>query len=110
MNKGHHEAAIPQLQAVLAKHPDAAYYAQSLLGVAYLKTKRYEPAVDSLEKAVEIVPHDAVNHYNLGLCLLSEGNLERGQAEIRRAMELDPNIPSGKALLESLAQVKRSDR
>jgi len=106
INAGHHEMAIGQLQEVLAKYPDAAYYAHSFLGVAYLKTDRFASAVDSFEKALRVVPRDAVNHYNLGLSLLSVGNYERAEEEVRRAVELDPNHAAAKALLRSLGQIK----
>jgi Tfp pilus assembly protein PilF len=84
MNTGNHEAAIPQLQEVLAKYPDAAYYAYSLLGFAYLKTNQFELSVDSFEKALRIVPHDAFNHYDLGVSLISAGIYDRGEEEVRR--------------------------
>jgi len=106
INAGHHETAIGQLQEVLAKYPDAAYYAHSFLGVAYLKTDQFAPAVDSFEKALLIVPRDAVNHFNLGLSLLSVGKYERGEEEVRRAAELDPNNAGAKELLRSLGQIK----
>lgn len=107
IDRGNHKAAIGRLQEILAKSPDAAYYSYSLLGFAYLKTDRYELAVDSFEKALTVVPGDAVNHYNLGLSLLSVGSYDRGRKEVRRALDLDPSIAPAKALLDSLASPKR---
>ena len=110
INTGNHEVAIGQLQEVLAKHPDAAYYAHSLLGFAYLKTEQFPLAVDSFEKALRIVPHDAVNHYDLGVSLLLGGNYKRGEKEVRLALELDPTNATAKALLYSLGQIKETGR
>src|SRR5215470_5836222 len=66
MNSGNHEAAIDQLLDTLAKYPESAAYAHSLLGVEYLRTDRFIDAVESFEKAVLLLPHDAINRYNLG--------------------------------------------
>jgi len=110
INTGNHEVAIGQLQEVLAKHPDAAYYAYSLLGFAYLKTEQFPLAVDSFERALRIVPHDAVNHYDLGVSLLLGGNYKRGEEEVRMALELDPTNATAKALLHSLGQIKETGR
>jgi len=107
IDRGNHEAAIGRLLEVLEKNPNAAYYSYSLLGFAYLKTARHELAVDSFEKALTVIPGDAVNHYNLGLSLLSIGNYDRGRKEVRRALELDSSIAPAKALLDSLASAKR---
>ena len=107
MNRGNHAAAIPQLEEVAAKYPDAAYYAQSLLGIAYLQTDRYASAVTSLQKAVQIVPHDAVNHYNLALSRALAGSPDEGEQEARRALQLDPTNSTGQALLAALQQRKK---
>ena len=110
MNTGNHEAAIPQLQEVLAKYPDAAYYAHSLLGFAYMKTSQFELSVDSFEKALRIVPHDATNHYDLGVSLVSAGIYDRGEEEVRRALELDPNNDTAKSLLLALPRIRQARR
>jgi Flp pilus assembly protein TadD len=104
MKSGDHEAAIAQLLETLAKHPDSAAYAHSLLGVEYLRTDRYGAAVSSFEQAVFLLPHDAVNRYNLGLSLLCLGDYKRGEQEVKLASEIDPNNTSIQALLNALLQ------
>src|SRR4029077_17464684 len=44
MDSGNHEAAIGQLEETLAKYPESAAYAQSLLGIEYFKTDRFTAA------------------------------------------------------------------
>ena len=105
---GNHEAAIEQLLGTLAKYPGSAAYVHSLLGIEYLKTDRFTAAVGSLEQAVSLLPHDAINRYNLGLSLVCAGDYERGEQEVRRAIKLDPNNPTAQALLNALVQHKRS--
>ena len=65
-------------------------------------------AVNSFETALQIVPRDAANHYNLGLSLLSSGSYRRGEDEVRRALELNPNNDNAKALLHYLGQIKQA--
>jgi predicted Zn-dependent protease len=104
MKAGDHDAAIRQLLEALTKYPDCAAYAQSLLGVEYLRTDQFTEAVKAFEQAVLILPHDAVNRYNLGLSLVCAGNYERGEQEVRRALELDPHNVTMQSLLTTLGQ------
>jgi tetratricopeptide (TPR) repeat protein len=108
MDSGNHEAAIGQLTETLAKYPESAAYADSLLGIEYLKTDHFTAAVDSLEKAVSLLPHDAVNRYNLGLSLACAGDYERSEQEVRRALEIDPKNATMQAFLNALLQYKNS--
>ena len=66
--------------------------------------------MDSFEKAVAIVPQDATNHYNLGLSLLSAGSYQRGREKVQRAVELDADNATAKALLDSLLRIQRAGR
>jgi len=108
IKSGNHEAAIEQLLETLAKYPGSAAYVHSLIGIEYLKTDRFTDAVGSLEQAVSLLPHDAINRYNLGLSLVCAGDYERGEQEVRRAIELDRNNPTIEALLDALVQRKHS--
>ena len=96
---GDHAGAVKQLQKTLAKCPGSAAYADSLIGVEYLKTAQIPEAIDALEQAVKLLPHDASNHANLGLSLLISGHYDRAQPELRRALELDPHNAVASKLL-----------
>jgi Flp pilus assembly protein TadD len=106
MDAGEHEAAIKQLLDILSKHPESAAYVHSLLGVEYYKTGQFRAAVDSLEQAVALLPHNAFNHYNLAASLLRNRDLERGEREAQRALELDPDDPAIRALVDALKRAK----
>jgi Flp pilus assembly protein TadD len=108
MKAGNHEAAIEQLLETLAKFPDSAAYTHSLLGVEYLRTGQFTASVSSLEQAALLLPHDAVTRYNFGLSLVCAGEYDRGEQEVRRALELDPKNPTMQALFSALLQNKRS--
>ncbi len=108
MDSGNHEAAIGQLRETLAKYPESAAYSQSLLGIEYLKTDRFQAAVDSLEQAVALLPHDAVNRYNLALSLALTGDYQRSEEQVRRALEIDPNNTTMQTFLNALLKYKNS--
>lgn len=102
MNAGEYEDAISILESTLAKYPDSAAYVDNLLGVAYVKMDRYQEGVDVLEKAIALLPHDAMTHYNLGLALICSGDYERATQEVQRALELDPKNAKMQARLDAL--------
>jgi predicted Zn-dependent protease len=108
MESGQHEAAIQELQETLAKYPDSAAYVDSLLGVEYVKTDRFQAAISSFEQAVLLLPHVATAHYNFGLALVCAGDYDRAAQEVQRALELDPTNPRIQARLNALLGHKRS--
>jgi Tfp pilus assembly protein PilF len=102
MNSGGDEAARQQLLETVAKYPDSAVYAQSFLGVIYVRASRFTDAVNSFEQATVLLPHDAMTHYNFGLSLACAGDYERAEREARRALDLDPKNISAQTLLSVL--------
>jgi len=108
MDSGDHQAAINQLTLTLTKYPDSAPYVDSLLGVEYMRTERYPDAMNSFERAAELLPHDAVIRYNFGLALVCNSLLDRGEVEVRRAIQLDPANPTMRSLYTFLQERKKS--
>jgi Flp pilus assembly protein TadD len=100
---GNHADAIRELQETLIKCPGTGAYVYSLLGVEYLKTSQISAAVNALEQAVTLLPHDASNHANLGLALVSRGQYDRAEPELRRALDLDRRNTVASQLLSALA-------
>jgi Flp pilus assembly protein TadD len=107
---GDHAGAVKQLQKTLAKFPDSGAYVYSLLGVEFLTTDQIPEALDALEQAVKLLPHDASNHANLGLALLSSRQSDRAEPELRRALELDPHYAMASQLLNALGLNKNAQK
>jgi len=107
---GDHAGAVKQLQKTLTGCPGTGAYVYSLLGVEYLKTDHIPEAVDALEQAVELLPHDASNHANLGLALVSNRQYDRAEPELRRALDLDPHYAMASQLLGVLALSKNAPK
>jgi tetratricopeptide (TPR) repeat protein len=106
--QGDHAGAVKQLEKTLAKFPGSGGYVYSLLGVEYLKTGQFSQAIDVLEQAVALLPHDASDHANLGLALVCKGQYDRAEPELRRALELDPhNSTAGRLIHEVAGEIAR---
>ena len=97
---GKHPAAIQELRETLVKEPSSAPYAQSLLGVEYAENQQFAEARTSFEEAVRLMPHESVNHSNLGFALAVAGDWNSAEQEARTAIQLDPANTSAKTLLE----------
>jgi Flp pilus assembly protein TadD len=107
---GDHEQAIENLQVVLADHPKSAPYVHNLLGIEYASTHQVAHAVTAFEETLRWMPHLSANHFNLGLTLLDSGQVDRGEQELRKAVELDPSSLKAQQALEALQAQRRSGR
>jgi Flp pilus assembly protein TadD len=107
---GDHGAAVKQLQRILDRCPKADAYVYSLLGVEYLKIGQISEAVDALERAVRLLPHDAANHANLGVALVCKGQYDRAELELRRALDLDGHNAVAGQLLGELASNRTAQK
>jgi tetratricopeptide (TPR) repeat protein len=103
---GDHLRAIGQLNEAL-REPTAAPYAHSILGMEYLKTRQVGAAKEELEQAVQLLPHDSVDHSNLGYALLLSGDRDRAEREVRLALELDHGNPATQHLLNYILEARQ---
>ncbi len=103
---GDHAGAVQQLQKTLVQYPNSAAYVYSLIGIEFLKTGEILKAVDALQHAVTLLPHDAANHANLGLALICNGRYDRAEPELKRALDLDSHNMVASRLLTALALKK----
>ena len=79
-----------QLGEALGPHPfpDAARSATA--GAALSRVGLYELANDHFERAAELEPGIAGNHYNLATTLRALGRTEEAEQRLDRALEIDP--------------------
>jgi len=61
--------------------------------VRLLKQERYEPGIALMLKLTEHVPDLAAAHIDLGIAYARTGDLDRAEASLRRALELNPRHP-----------------
>jgi tetratricopeptide (TPR) repeat protein len=107
---GKHPAAIQELRETLVKEPSSAPYAHSLLGVEYVESGQFDDARSSFEVAVRLMPHESVNHSNLGFSLAVAGDWNSAEQEARTAIQLDSANTRAKTLLELIRGRKPKKR
>jgi tetratricopeptide (TPR) repeat protein len=85
------ESAENNYRLALSEDPD---YAPALFNLAILRKAAGadQEAVELYRRVVNVQPDNAGAHLNLGLLLRSIGQTADGDAEIQRAVELDPTL------------------
>jgi tetratricopeptide (TPR) repeat protein len=85
--------AIEQYRLVLSMNPTRAQRldTQALLGMALVRTERYEEAVSLYRAYLGERPADIDALSHLGIALLATNNLDEGLRAFRRAVDLDPD-------------------
>jgi tetratricopeptide (TPR) repeat protein len=105
-SSGDHGRAIEELNRTL-KEPSAIPYAHAMLGVEYLKTTQVGPAIEQLELASQMLPHDASIHSNFAYALFLSGDLDHAEREVRRALELDSGNKGAQLVLGYIVSARR---
>lgn len=89
---GNRAAAEQRCRQILEQqryHVDAL----ALLGGILFQDNRFADAIDSFERYLRLRPGDAMQHFNLGVCLNHIGQREEAIASYRRALAIDPANP-----------------
>jgi tetratricopeptide (TPR) repeat protein len=89
----HEFARAREVLQKAARDSAAAPYAHSLLGQEYLRVMRFPEAIVELRIAVQLLPSNVPDRANLGYALLLTGQTAAAEAELRRALELQPSNP-----------------
>lgn len=101
-------ATIATLLLLAACKPDGP---KSLAkGKEQLEKRAYGNAIIEFRNALKAMPKDPEAHYQMGLALLSSGDVQGGLAYIRKATEIDPkHVASQTKLAEIMAISGNSD-
>ncbi|MGB2804561.1 MAG: tetratricopeptide repeat protein [Candidatus Zixiibacteriota bacterium] len=90
-DKGEHEKTIGLWKNAIAINPIPRYYA--VLGNAYLRVKRYDEAIEVLEKSIGMAPNRRgiqYLHRSLGVCLSAKGRYDEAISHLGIAIDLAP--------------------
>jgi tetratricopeptide (TPR) repeat protein len=70
-------------------------FAPALFGLGFVRQhfNDVQGAIDLYRKSISFDPNNAAAHYNLGILLRVQGKTAEGDAEIARAIQLDPTLP-----------------
>ena len=90
-DKGEHQKTIRLWQNAVAIKPIPRYFA--VLGNAYLRLKRYDEAIQVLERSIQMAPNRVgiqYSHRSLGVCLSAKGRYDDAVSHLRKAIDLAP--------------------
>ena len=90
--RGEYEAAVDQLQEVLAIDPNHSL-SHLNLGNALYRLGRYPAAESEFRRAIQLNPNLTDAHFNLGTLLRWRGEFAAAETALRRAMKLNPRNP-----------------
>jgi tetratricopeptide (TPR) repeat protein len=65
-------------------------------GIAYAKKNEYQSAISDFDIATRLNPGDAATFFNRGIAKQKIGDIIGGNADLRRAADLNPNIANKK--------------
>lgn len=101
--------AVPQLDALLERHPDNLE-AWFTLGQAQGMLDRHAAAEHAFRNAARLSPGMHQAHFNVALSLAYQGKLRESVGSFVAARKLDPDIPGlDQTLLEVLLQILQDD-
>jgi tetratricopeptide (TPR) repeat protein len=89
---GNRDAAEGHFRAALEKRADL-HGVHLALGELYLGSGDYEKAEREFREEVRLLPGSAYAAYKLGVVLLHRGQVREAMAELKRANELQPEMP-----------------
>lgn len=76
------------------------------LGYFYLRNKRHEEAVSTMQKYVTLRPDTADAHESYGECLLRKGDVDAAMTSLKKALSLDKNYAPAIFLLAEVYEAK----
>ncbi len=88
--EGRYPEVIPLAQAMTVRYPLHGF-GWKVLGAMFKEVGRDTDALESMQKAIALLPDDAEAHSNLGVTLHHLGCLEEAEASLRRALEIKPD-------------------
>lgn len=101
--QGRYEEAIAQYKRAISMPiyptPEVGYYN---MGRAYAELHKPREAEGALKMAIRLEPKLGAAYYQLGVVLEGEGRRQEAREMFRKARDLDPTSPAGKAATEAL--------
>lgn len=88
---GRNQSAENNYRLALSVDPD---FAEALFNLGNLKKEQgaNQEAIDLFRHVIAVTPNDAGAHLNLAQLLFATGNVIEGNAELKAAADIDPNI------------------
>jgi len=100
--QGKLEKAIAICKDGMPLNPKLLSEIHNNLGAIYFKQQKIEVAEKEFRKAIELRPHNAPPHFNLGLLYESERDMDQAISYVEAAVQLDPDYVQGYEVLSRL--------
>jgi tetratricopeptide (TPR) repeat protein len=104
---GHFGEALPWLEKLDGRLPQAETDGNYLLGVCYLMTQRRDDARKIFARMFSLEPDTAMAYFMLGKMMVRQKMEEQAVGEIETALKLDPRLPMAHFLLGEIALYKK---
>ena len=105
---GQWEKAIPLLEKVQSRLPQAEIDGAYLLGICYLRTQQLDKARSALARMFSVPPASAMAHLMLAKMMVHQRSEEQAVPELQKAISLDPRLPMAHFLLGEIYLFKSS--
>jgi tetratricopeptide (TPR) repeat protein len=96
--------AIREYETAVGIKDDSAM--RTNLANAYEQVKDYDKAIENYHHAISLSDTNASAHCNLGYALMQQGLVDQAIPEFMRTIELDPQMPQGRADLARALQMR----
>jgi predicted Zn-dependent protease len=88
-----YDAAIPELEIVVAKTPNMVS-AHGYLEMAYARVNRLAETIRECNTVLSYAPNDYESYMMLGYALPKTGDIQGGIAALKKASSLQPAVPT----------------
>ncbi len=99
INDHRDQDAVPLLQQLIAKDPDAPL-AYAILGQCFVMLKQYPQAVPVLRKAVQMRPESTIPHFQLAQALVETKDFSNAADELEIVVARLPDLEEAHVMLE----------
>ncbi len=98
------DQAVEIFEKIVEDYPD---YPQGWhnLGATYYSMKKYEKAEEAFSNYLKLEPRDAGGYLYLGHTLFSQGKLKKARLQIKKALDLNPNLEEARKNLTLLEKM-----
>ena len=98
------DRALQLAQAATSTTPDVPEMMDTL-GWVYYKKQLPQLAIPLFERCVEKAPESPIYQYHLGLAYAGSGDVERGRATLRRALNAKPDPAMATDIRQAIARL-----
>jgi Zn-dependent membrane protease YugP/Flp pilus assembly protein TadD len=106
LDQGDYQGAIDDLSQAFNLEPSEPATLLCNRGLAWLRLGQLDRALQDTNDALALAPADAVAYNNRGVIHRELGDLEHSESDLRRAIEIDPQLPNPREHLAKLLEAQ----